>query len=74
MQKLIAFIKRPYAEKGLIVGTFDSLLKLVALFVWCYLTVVLGMLLYLQFTKLIKKMGKKLHNSVKRGIMKSKSR
>lgn len=44
MQKLIAFIKRPYAEKGLIVGTFDSLLKLVALFVWCYLTVVLGML------------------------------
>ena len=36
--------------------------------------VVLGMLLYLQFTKLIKKMGKKLHNSVKRGIMKSKSR
>ena len=44
MQKLIAFIKRPYAEKGFIVGTFDSLLKLVALFVWCYLTVVLGML------------------------------
>lgn len=35
--------------------------------------VVLGMLLYLQFTKLLKKMGKKLHNSVKRGIMKSKS-
>lgn len=44
MQKLIAFIKRPYAEKGFIVGTFDSLLKLVTLFVWCYLTVVLGML------------------------------
>lgn len=44
MQKLIAFIKRPYAEKGFIVGTFDSLLKLVALFVWGYLTVVLGMM------------------------------
>lgn len=44
MQKLIAFIKRPYTEKGLIVGTFDSLLKLLALFVWGYLTVVLGML------------------------------
>ncbi len=45
MQKLIAFIKRPYAEKGLIVGTFDSLLKLATLFVWCYITVVLGSLL-----------------------------
>lgn len=44
MQKLIAFIKRPYAEKGFIVGTFDTILKLVALFIWGYLTVVLGML------------------------------
>ncbi|MCI8376809.1 MAG: spore cortex biosynthesis protein YabQ [Lachnospiraceae bacterium] len=35
--------------------------------------VVLGMLLYLQFTKLLKKAGKKLHNSVKKGIMNSKS-
>ena len=44
MQKLIAFIKRPYAEKGFIVGTFDAILKLVALFVWGYLMVVLVML------------------------------
>ncbi len=44
MQKLIAFIKKPYAEKGLIIGAFDSLLKLAALLVWAYLTVVLGML------------------------------
>ena len=44
MQKLIAFIKRPYAEKGFIVGTFDTILKLAALFVWGYLAVVLGML------------------------------
>ena len=35
--------------------------------------VVLGMLLYLQFTKLLKKAGKKLHNSVKRVIMNVKS-
>lgn len=46
MQKLIAFIKRPYAEKGFIVGTFDLLLKLVTLFVWGYLTVVLGMMFF----------------------------
>lgn len=44
MQKLIAFIKRPYAEKGFIVGTFDAILKLAALFVWGYLTVTLVML------------------------------
>lgn len=42
MQKLITFIKRPYAEKGVIVGTFDSLVKLVTLFVWAYLTVTLA--------------------------------
>ena len=42
MQKIIAFIKRPFAEKGLIVGAFDSLLKAAALFVWVYLTVSLA--------------------------------
>lgn len=45
MQNLITFIKRPYAEKGPIIGTFDLLLKLVTLFVWVYLTVSLGGLL-----------------------------
>ena len=35
--------------------------------------VVLGMLLCLQLEKLLKKVRKKLHNSVKRGIMNSKS-
>jgi len=33
------------------------------------LAVVLGMLLYLQFTKLLNKLRKKLHSSVKRFIM-----
>ena len=36
--------------------------------------VVLGMLLYLQFTKLLKKIGKKLQNSVREGIMYGKGR
>lgn len=36
--------------------------------------VVLGMLLYLQFIRLLKKIGKKLHNSVKEGIMYGKGR
>lgn len=35
--------------------------------------VVLGMLLYLQIMKILKKIGKKLHNFVKRGIIDSKS-
>lgn len=35
--------------------------------------VVLGMLLYLQVAKLLKKAGKKLHNTVKRVIISSKS-
>ena len=35
--------------------------------------VVLGMLLYLQFVKILKKAGKKLHNSVKRVIINFKS-
>ena len=34
--------------------------------------VVLGMLTYLQLAKILKKIGKKLHSSVKRVIMKSK--
>ncbi|MCI8558017.1 MAG: hypothetical protein HFI19_09680 [Lachnospiraceae bacterium] len=35
--------------------------------------VVLGMLLYLQVAKILKKIGKKLHNSVKQVIINSKS-
>ncbi len=41
MQRIITFIKRPYAEKGVFIGTLDLVLKLVVAFVWCYLTGVL---------------------------------
>ena len=44
MQNILAFIKRPYAEKGPVKGTCDLVLKLVVLVVWCYLTVVLAWL------------------------------
>ncbi|WP_428055894.1 hypothetical protein [Candidatus Avelusimicrobium fimicolum] len=46
MQAIISYLKKPYAEKGLIIGTFDSLLKLLALCVWGYLAVILGSLLW----------------------------
>lgn len=46
MQAIISYLKKPYAEKGFIVGTFDSLLKLLALCVWGYLAVILGSLLW----------------------------
>jgi len=41
MQKVLAFFKNPYAQKGVVLGTCDVVLKIAALFVWCYLTVVL---------------------------------
>ena len=44
MQKLLTFIKTPYEKKGFFWGTIDSLIKLIVLFVWCYLTVVLAQL------------------------------
>lgn len=46
MQAIISYLKKPYAEKGFIIGTFDSLLKLLALCVWGYLAVILGSLLW----------------------------
>lgn len=46
MQNLLTFIKKPYAEKGFIVATCDLLLKMVALFVWGYLAVVLCTLFF----------------------------
>ena len=44
MQKVLSFFKKPYANKGLFVGTCDLILKAVVFFVWCYLTVVLARL------------------------------
>lgn len=42
----MAYLKRPYAEKGLIIGTFDLLLKLFAPCVWGYLAVILCTLFF----------------------------
>ena len=44
MQALLTYLRRPFAEKGLIVGTLDLLLKLLAVWVWGYLAVILGSL------------------------------
>lgn len=46
MQAIISYLKKPYAEKGFIIGTFDSLLKLLSVCVWGYLAVILGSLLW----------------------------
>ncbi len=44
MQTLIAYLKKPYAEKGVFVGTFDLVLRLLALAVWVYVVIILGSL------------------------------
>lgn len=44
IQNLLAFVKKPYAEKGIVLGTCDVVLKVVVLCVWCYLTVILARL------------------------------
>lgn len=44
MQRLLTFIKKPYAEKGVVIGTCDVVLKAVVLCVWVYVTVVLAQL------------------------------
>ncbi|MBR4355201.1 MAG: hypothetical protein IKP96_01300 [Elusimicrobiaceae bacterium] len=41
MQRILTFIKKPYTQKGIVLGTLDLLLKAVVLFVWSYLTIVL---------------------------------
>lgn len=46
MQKLIAFLKRPFTEKGLFIGTVDTVLKALSVFVWAYITVVLFSLFF----------------------------
>lgn len=50
MQKFIAYLKRPYQEKGFIIGTFDVLLRAVTAFVWVYL---LGVLVQLVWSSLM---------------------
>lgn len=45
MERLIAFIKKPYIEKGVVVGTVDTILKAFTVCVWGYLTYILSVLL-----------------------------
>ena len=44
MQRILAFFKKPYVEKGIILGTLDTMLKVVALVMWGYLTYILTVL------------------------------
>ncbi len=46
MHKLFAYLKRPYEQKGFIIGAVDTCLKAVTLFVWGYLTMVLCALFF----------------------------
>ena len=46
MQKIVAYIKQPYEEKGIIRATLDLCLRLVTLVVWGYLMFILGHLLF----------------------------
>lgn len=41
MQTFLTYLKKPYQEKGLFLGTLDLLLRAVAVFVWVYLMTVL---------------------------------
>ena len=45
MQRILTFFKKPYTEKGIFIGTLDTLIKMVAFAVWCYLTYILSVLL-----------------------------
>ena len=44
MQRFVAFVKKPYHEKGIFIGTVDTLLKAVTAFVWIYLVYILSVL------------------------------
>ncbi len=46
MQKLMAYIKQPYEEKGVIRATLDLGLRLLTVVVWGYLMFILGNLLF----------------------------
>ncbi len=46
MQKLMTYLKEPYAEKGTIKATLDLALRVITLGVWVYLMYVLGLLLF----------------------------
>ena len=45
MEKFKAYIKMPYQEKGVLLGTLDWILRAVAVFVWGYVVTILFRLL-----------------------------
>lgn len=45
MQRLITFLAKPFQEKGIILGTLDTVLKAVVAIIWIYLTYILSILL-----------------------------
>lgn len=49
MTNLHHFLIKPFTAKGLLWGTVDLFVKLVALTVWVYLTYILGALVYKTF-------------------------
>lgn len=46
MQKIVAYLKKPFEAKGMVIGVVDTFLKAVTVFVWGYLTVVLCSLFF----------------------------
>ena len=46
MQAIVEYLKKPYREKGIFIGTLDVLLRLVTAFLWIYLLTVLVRLVW----------------------------
>jgi hypothetical protein len=46
MQKVIAYFKRPYEEKGFFLGMCDVIIRIVTAFVWLYLLTILFRLVW----------------------------
>jgi len=42
MSAIVTFFKKPFAEKGLIIGSCDLIVKIAVLYTWIYLVCVLG--------------------------------
>ena len=46
MQKFMNYLRKPYQEKGLLLGTLDLVVRFIAAFVWVYLLIVLVRLVW----------------------------
>lgn len=45
MEKFKAYLKLPYQEKGVLLGTLDWAVRVLTVFVWCYIVTILFRLL-----------------------------